>query len=49
MEWQVQKTDHDQLIKWKDRQLCQGLGCGRKVKERQKGGLGLGIQHVCSL
>lgn len=41
VEWQVQKMDHDQLNKWKYRQLCPKAWLWKEGKGEQKGGLGI--------
>lgn len=49
--WETEclKTDHGQLNKWKCGQLCSKAWLWKEGKGEPKRGLGLGIEHVCSL
>lgn len=49
VEWQVQKMDHDQLNKWKYRQLCPKAWLWKEGKGEQKGGRGIEGLSMSSL
>lgn len=49
VEWQVRKMDHDQLNKWKYRQLCPKAWLWKEGTGEQKGGLGIEGWSMSSL